>query len=576
MVKAILYLLDKRKKAYIFYTTILFSVLFYSLVPSFVIGKIVDFLTTYKLGMSLLPLYGYVLFLTCATAIIALIRLSVKNRLNNIQSEANYFTRVRGFERLLDFSIKWHDKEDTGSKVQKIQNGTNALGQLQNLLGNDVFVQATSIIGVLLAFLLLKPLFFLYSLIYIGIFVIVQASFYNRMQQMTIEFNKLLEKASGTYYEGLSNVLTIKTLGVKEDFKKNITSREEMTKDYSIKMSRFGTDKWKAFQIVNALAVAGMLLLISNGYLVKAISLGSIIVFFNYFQTLSEALGASTSLIDLLINTKISIARMMPIFWEKSTVKEGLLNFPKIWEQIQIQNGNFSYQETENGIIKDSALENINLAIKKYEKVGIVGQSGSGKSTLAKLLLGLYELNNGTYKIGPTNFYNIKHTEATNEIALVLQDSEMFNLSLQDNITLMREYNDSLFQRAVTIAQLEELIKKLPEGINTFIGEKGYRLSGGERQRIGIARAIYKDPQILVLDEATSSLDTKTESLIQEGLDAHLEKKTVISIAHRISTLKNTDRIIVFDNGRIVEEGTYDSLLKNNKSKFWELNKLQG
>ncbi|MBI2420893.1 MAG: ABC transporter ATP-binding protein [Candidatus Levybacteria bacterium] len=573
MIKAILFLAADQKKKYLFFNSVLLTVLFYDIVPPYVIGKIVDFFASYKAGVSLTPFYLYVIFLAVTTLIIAFIRLSTKNTLGKLQSQITYNVKVKGFERLLDFSIKWHDKENTGNKVQKIQNGADAMMRLQRILGSDLFVNLASTIGVLTAFLFLNQSFFFYSLLYLAIFMLVQARFYNRYLRYTNEYNASLEKASGTYYEGLSNVLTIKTLGVKEDFKKNITSREELSRDNAIRMVKLGTDKWKFFQFINALFLAGVILLAGHGFINKTITLGSIFIFFNYFQKLSQAVGQSTNFIDDVMNIRVSIGRMMPIFWEKSTASEGRLNFPRKWEELIIKNGNFDYrnQDGENKPSDDAALKNINITIKKNEKIGIVGRSGSGKSTLAKVLLALYKFSSGTYKIGGINIYEIKHDELTQKISLVLQESEMFNISLKENITMMRRYNSELFGKAIKISQLEDLIAKLPEGLNTLIGEKGYRLSGGERQRIGIARAIYKDPQILVLDEATSSLDSKTESLIQEALEKELDQKTVISIAHRVSTLRNADRIIVFENGEIAEEGKFKDLSENQDSAFSKL-----
>ncbi len=577
MGKAILYLLKDKKKSYFYYTSVLFIVLFYDLIPTLVIAKVVDFFTNYKTGDSLQVFYGYVIFLAVTSSIIAIIRLSTKGKLSNIQSEIAYFTRVRGFEKLLDFSVKWHGAENTGNKVQKIQNGVNALKETQTLISNGIFPQITSIIGVTGAFLFINPLFFLYCLAYIGMFIFIQASFYQRILKMNYTYNLMLEKASGTYYEGLSNILTIKTLGVTEDYKKNIVSKEELSRDFSIKMTRLGTNKWTSFQILNGVVMGGILFLTGHNFVLNMISLGSVFIIFNYFQKLSNALGESTNLLDKLIRAKVSLARMMPIFWENEIKNEGTMDFPKHWDNISIVNASFNYEDKNESNVNKSemGLKEISLNIKKYEKIGVVGKSGSGKSTLAKLLLGLYEFDTGQFKIGNTDFYEIRHDDITNEIALVLQDSEMFNLSLLENITLMRVFDEKLFQRAISIAQLEELILRLPQGTETLIGEKGHKLSGGERQRIGIVRAIYKDPQILVLDEATSSLDSKTESLIQEAFEKNLEKKTVISIAHRVSTLKNVDKIIVFDGGKIVEEGTFESLVNNKNSKFFEVYQYQ-
>lgn len=567
--KAMWFLLKGQRKTYLFFTVVLILVFFWTVVPAFVVGKIVDFFTHYHAGGPLLPFYGYVAFLGIMTAIIALIRLSAKNSLSKIQSRVTYFTRVQGFERLLDFSITWHDKENSGNKVQKIQNGTNALSQLQQSLSGDIYFNITVIIGVLIAYTFLNPLFLLISLAYLVIFMIVQVSFYKTMLRLNDEYYALMEQASGVYYEGISNVLTLKTLGVKDDFKKNITSKEELTREQSIQMTKLGTDKWKAFQIVNAAFLIIVLFLIGRDFIAGAITLGSIFVFYNYFSNLQNAIGSSTNLIDSLVSNKASIARMMPIYWEKLPVTQGKEHFPKDWKEIQIINGEFDYTQSDQS--KEAALKNISLTIHKHEKIGIVGKSGSGKSTFAKILLGLYELHSGKFTIGGKNFYSIRHNEITGNIALILQESEMFNLSFQDNITLMREFNEKLFQKAISIAQLDDLIASLPDGINTMIGEKGYRLSGGERQRIGIARAIYKDPEILVMDEATSSLDTKTETLIQQAMEKELQKKTLIIIAHRVSTLKNVDKIYVFKDGMIAEEGTFDKLANNKNSLFYDI-----
>jgi ABC-type multidrug transport system fused ATPase/permease subunit len=577
MFKAVLFLLDTKKKQYLLYTTILISVSFYTLVPTFIVGKIVDFFTQYKSGDSLALFFSYVGFLVVTNFLVAFVRLDTKKRLTNIKSETVYLTKVRGFERLLDFSVKWHDSENTGNKVQRIQNGIDSLGTLQEVLSNGIFPTGASMIGATIAFLFIKPLFFFYCLAYLAIFISVQMSFYSRMVRMNYEYNSLLESASGSYYEGLSNILTIKTLGAKGDFKKNIMSKEELSRDYQFRMTDLGNSKWKSFQFINALAIGGMLILSGKGFLAGTVSLGSIFIIFNYFKKLTDSAGESTNLLEKLISVKAGFSRMMPIFYDNSERKQGALAFPKKWDTCSIQHATFRYPKrsgAEEGM-HNSGLEDISITISKYEKIGVVGKSGSGKSTFAKLFLGLYDYDKGEFKIGDTPFQKIKHSEITQEVALVLQDSEMFNLSLKENITLMREFDEVLFNTALQISQLSELVQQLPDGIQTLIGEKGYRLSGGERQRIGIARAIYKDPQILVLDEATSSLDSKTESLIQEGFETHLKKKTIISIAHRISTLKNVDKIVVFDKGTIVEEGGFNELSKKKDSKFYEIYQYQ-
>ena len=215
------------------------------------------------------------------------------------------------------------------------------------------------------------------------------------------------------------------------------------------------------------------------------------------------------------------------------------------------------------------------MEIPKYAKIGLVGQSGSGKSTLAKLIMGMYAFGSGIYTIGSEDFYKLREDDVKNEITLILQDSEMFNLSLLENITLFRELDTKRLSLAIEVAQLEDVINKLPEKLETLIGEKGYHLSGGERQRIGIARAIYKNSQILIFDESTSSLDSKTESAVLNGLTTKLEKNTVIFIAHKVASLKKVDKLIVMDKGHVVEEGTYKKLSADTNSEFFKIYSAQ-
>jgi ABC-type multidrug transport system fused ATPase/permease subunit len=584
-IKSVYFLLDTKRKAFLFYTIILIIVLIYDLVPTIIIAKVIDFFASYTQDQSLRPFYIWILILSVSWGIVALIRLTVKKKLANIRVETGYFTRIKGFERLLDFSIKWHDKENTGNKVQKIQAGTEALKQVQVVLIGEAFQEFTNIIAILVAFVWLNPLFLGIALLYIGIFLVVQWSFYSRILKLNNENNILLEKAGGTYFEGLNNILTIKTLGVKDDFKRNIASKEDLTREHSIRRIELINNKWKLFQIINAVMIGATLYLAGRGYVAGAISIGTMVIIYNYFQRLSKSVQDSTDTIEKLILNRTILARMMPIFWEKTTALQGTEAFPRQWETISIKDAVFKYprQQTESESDNDipeikgnSGLAGITLHVHKNEKIGIVGKSGSGKSTLAKILLGLYELESGSYQIGEKTFGRIKHEEITKHMALVLQDSEMFNLSFKENITLMRTWSKELFEKAVAVAELGELIAKLPNSIDTLIGEKGYRLSGGERQRLGIARAIYKDPQILILDEATSSLDTKTEIAIQKSIETRLSEKTIITIAHRISTLENTDRIIVFEDGKIVEEGTYNSLSTNPHSHFSKIYREEG
>ena len=218
-----------------------------------------------------------------------------------------------------------------------------------------------------------------------------------------------------------------------------------------------------------------------------------------------------------------------------------------------------------------------NLERNRGEKIGIVGFSGSGKSTFFKLLLKLYLPKKGKILFDNKEIKEIKRESLLHKISYVPQDVELFNLSIKDNIKISSKNNNlKKYKMSLNTSLTNEVISKLPKKDLTILGEKGTRISGGEKQRIGIARALYKDSEILILDEATSNLDFNTERKIQNNLSM-LKKKTLIVSAHRLSTLRNMDKIIFLEKGTIIEQGNFNQLIKN-KGKFyilWSKNKIK-
>ena len=221
-------------------------------------------------------------------------------------------------------------------------------------------------------------------------------------------------------------------------------------------------------------------------------------------------------------------------------------------------------------------MNDISFEIKRGEKIGVVGLSGAGKSTLFKLLLKEYEDYKGLIKFDGLNLREVSPKDYYAHTAVVLQETEVFNFSLKDNVTIGREkYTKSSFDKALEISHVQDFLHKLPQGVDTLIGEKGVKLSGGEKQRLGIARAVYKEPELLLLDEATSHLDIESEKSIQDSLHQFFESVTAIVIAHRLTTIKEMDRIIVIEGGKLVEQGSFSKLMKTPGGRFRELWKKQ-
>ena len=247
-----------------------------------------------------------------------------------------------------------------------------------------------------------------------------------------------------------------------------------------------------------------------------------------------------------------------------------LKNIKNFKNYIEFKNVNFNYNH------KTKVLQNINVKINKGEKIALVGRSGSGKTTFSNLLLDFYQPNSGSIIIDDSDYKKVTSTSLRNIIGLVSQEPILFNDSIRNNIMygMSNLDNNDKMINAAKIANIKDFIESLPNKYEEIIGEGGNNLSGGQKQRLSIARSIVKDPPILILDEATSSLDSESEMKVQKAIDNLLKDRTVIMIAHRLSTIRNADKILVFDNGEIVGEGKHDELINNNDI-YSNLYKLQ-
>jgi len=249
-------------------------------------------------------------------------------------------------------------------------------------------------------------------------------------------------------------------------------------------------------------------------------------------------------------------------------------------KKLRVTKGEISFKEISFKYHNENVLRDLNINIEPGQKVGLVGHSGAGKSTLVTLLLKNFKASKGDILIDGTSIYDVTSDSLRSQIALIPQDMMLFHRSIKENIAYAKpKATKQEIIQAAKKAHIDEFVTDLQDGYNTLVGERGIKLSGGQRQRIAIARAILKDAPILILDEATSSLDSKTEKLIQDSLNLLIKdkSKTVIAIAHRLSTLKHMDRIIVLDKGKIVEEGAHDELLQKKNSlykKLWELQEI--
>jgi len=282
----------------------------------------------------------------------------------------------------------------------------------------------------------------------------------------------------------------------------------------------------------------------------------------------------------MIVDQKNTLQNMAPALEQIQQLKReaqqeaqptGLITFAGLTDVIKLNKLSFSYPD------RKEVLCDITMVIPKGTMVAIVGKSGSGKTTLTDLIMGLYHADQGDYCIDGTPFAQINVHSWRQRIGYVPQDSFLFNSSIRDNLLWSNENaGEKDMWKACQLANAEEFIEQLPQKYDTMVGERGVILSGGQRQRIALARAMLRKPELLILDEATSSLDSHSEFLIQNAIERISKEATLIVVAHRLSTIRRANYIYVLDKGKIVEEGTFEKLMNIPGGAFWEVAQLQG
>lgn len=535
------------------------------LVPPIIIGKIINAIE----NKATQDAFGSLLFLSGLLAgmliLEALLRMAAKPALAKLSFEASYQAKIIAFRNLLSHTLAWHDQELNGSKIERVTNGGASVSTLLDLLHSSLLGTSITFVSVLATMLFFDWKYSLYGFCYVALFWVIQIYFVKRERALLIASNLATERAAGAYTESTGNIVTIKTLSLEKGVHDHVSHYERIARDSWLQQKRIAFRKYGYFRIFDGVAHSGFIVFAGVDVLNGSLSLGVFTTLIAFFRSLDGAVREAVSFMDSLVQNWIAVGRLAPLILDENNTDASKREFPTDWKTIELHRASSKYANGNKGI------KNVTLSIRRGEHIGIVGSSGSGKSTLAKILMGVTPLSEGQYLIDDISFDDISEQSRSRYIAMVLQDSEMFSISLRDNITALRDLPAAMIMTAAKIAKLDSVIEILDKGIDSLIGERGYRLSGGERQRVGIARAVCQNPEILILDEATANLDSITEKQIHSNLLEHLGSKTMIIIAHRLSTLRSVDRIIVMENGEIVETGQPEDLLKQKNSKFKQL-----
>lgn len=474
--------------------------------------------------------------------------------------------------------LSWQEKENSGNKMKRIDRGSDGVQLSIRRIFNVIIEVFVNLIGVLWIFLSVQPILSFSLLFFILTYVLLGTHLLKRAIRQERIVNKVFENLSGLTFESLNNIHTIKSLAIDEGVLKlvrRITASLMQKLKLRIYYYQSQTGILLTYQAVYGFATMAVLV---NGILSKRIEISLLVLFMGLFQRVTQSATELTEVIQEISLAKVRLSRAKQILSttpviENPEILKKQVNYPLGWKEINIKNIKFSYKNL-------ITLDGVTLSIKRGEKVGIVGLSGAGKSTLFKLMLDLYENYTGSIEIDGIPLKRIKRQSYIEHVAVVLQDTELFDMSFGENIKIAAvgksDKENKLLNKVIEMAHLTDVVSSLPRGVNTIVGEKGIKLSGGQRQRVGIARALFREPDILLLDEATSHLDAHSEKEIQNALSGFLDKYTTIVIAHRLSTIMAMDKIVVLEKGKVVEVGTFGDLVKAGGvfAKMWQEQKI--
>ncbi|HIE52610.1 MAG TPA: ABC transporter ATP-binding protein [Armatimonadetes bacterium] len=502
-------------------------------------------------------LLGLLLAIGAATALLSSLRLYTLHR----AGEGFVMDlRVRLYEHLQRLSLSYYESRQTGDIMARV---SGDVGAMQNLLTHASDTLISDVLNLVITIgimLYLSWRLTLVALLPVPVLVVSIYFFARIIRPLYRQIRDRLGDINARLQDNLSGIRVIKGF-TREGFEAQRFAQDNREYyDLSIRGIRLWTRFFPAMQFVQGLG--GLSVLGYGAYLMlqpkPTVSVGDLFAFTMYVGQFYHPIGSLFRIYNTVLQAFSAGERVLEVLDEMPEVQDApeAVDLPPLRGHVRFENVSFRYPTG------DQVLSNINLEAKPGEMVALVGRSGAGKSTIINLIPRFYDPTEGRVLIDGYDLRAVTQRSLRRQIAMVLQDTFLFNGTVKENIRYGRlEATDEEIVEAAKVANAHEFIIELPEGYDTEIGERGVKLSGGQKQRLSIARAVLANPRILILDEATSMVDTESEILIQQALAELMKGRTTFVIAHRLSTIKRADKIVALENGRIVEQGRHEELL---------------
>ena len=560
----------------------LFSILnkIFDLAPPLLIGAAVDVVVK-RQDSALSEYFGYadpkeqLVILSILTVIIwvfeSLFEYIYGVLWRNLAQTVQHEIRLDAYSHIQELEMAWFSDQSKGELMSILNDDINQLERFLDKGANELLQVSTTVIVIGAIFLYISPTIALYSIGAIPVIVIGSFMFQSRIAPRYLKVRKNVGLLNALLSNNLSGISTIKSFTTEELEIERVRKASQAYREANRDAIRLSAAFVPLIRMAILVGFTGTLL---HGGLITldgkmAIASYSVMIFM--MQRLLWPLTRLGETFDLYQRAMVSTTRVLNLLETELTIKEGEkeLDSKQVRGHIQYEGMSFSYPE------RDEVISSLNLEIKPGTTQAIVGSTGSGKTTLIRLLLRFHDPSSGSISLDGNEINELKIKSLRSSISLVTQTIILFPGTVMQNIAYGRE--DATEEEIISsakIAEAHKFIMNLPNGYDTQIGEGGHKLSGGQRQRLSIARAVLKDAPILILDEATSSVDNETEEALQKSLETISKDRTTIVIAHRLSTIRHSDSIIVLEEGKVIESGTHEELLEN-KLQYYKLWNVQ-
>ncbi|MFE3471478.1 MULTISPECIES: ABC transporter ATP-binding protein [unclassified Streptomyces] len=474
--------------------------------------------------------------------------------------------RTAVYTQLQRMPLAFFTRTRTGEVQSRIANDIGGMQATVTSTATSLVSNLTAVIATVVAMLALDWRLTVVSLLLLPVFVAISRRVGRERKRITTQRQKQMAAMAATVTESLSvsGILLGRTMGRSDSLTKGFGEESERLVDLEVRSSMAG--RWRMSIIGIVMAAMPAVIYWVAGLTAQpgstAVSLGTLVAFVTLQQGLFRP---AVSLLSTGVQMQTSLALFQRIFEYLDlevdiTEPENPVRPPLIRGEIAFEKVDFSYDG--QGGMGAPTLRGIDVTVPAGTSLAVVGPTGSGKSTLSYLVPRLYDVTGGRVTLDGVDVRDLDFDTLARAVGVVSQETYLFHASVADNLRFAKpEATDEEIEAAARAAQIHDHIVSLPDGYDTLVGERGYRFSGGEKQRLAIARTILRDPPVLILDEATSALDTRTEHAVQEAIDALSEGRTTLTIAHRLSTVRDADQIVVLDDGRIAERGTHEELL---------------